>query len=101
MESDLPTPIDDSLPFCPRENIVTEEEEVPRHHQQYYYVPQPAPSSFEYFEPPPQQQQKKSTRGGDIFAELDKIHWIIFLSAVLLAFFMGKSISTPIIIKSM
>jgi len=102
MESDLPVPIDDSLPFVSgdspvvrerQQEIEEEEEEIPRRQyhqqeQQYYYVPPPQ------FEPPP---QKKS---GDIFAELDRIHWIIFLATVLLAFFMGKSISTPIIIKS-
>ena len=95
MESDLPTPIDDSLPFIHTRNEEMEEEEIPVHQrQQYYYVPQQQQQQpFEYF-------PKKRNGGGDIFTELDKIHWIIFLSAILLAFFMGKSISTPIIIKS-
>jgi hypothetical protein len=89
MESDLPTPIDDSRPFISKSHDEEmEEDEIPR--QQYYYTPQPP--TVEYFQP-----QKKA---GDIFAELDRIHWIIFLASVLLAFFMGKSISTPIIIKS-
>ena len=93
MESDLPVPIDDSVtyqrPPSPTEEEEPEEiysrrEEVPR-----YYYQQPPPM---YAVP---QNQKK-----DIFSELERIHWIIFIATVLLAFFMGKSISTPIILRS-
>ena len=90
MESDLPTPIDDSLPFQPRR-----EEDEPQQ-QQYYYTQPPPPPPVEYFYHHPQEKSTKS----DIFSELGRIHWIIFISSLLLAFFMGKSISTPIIIRS-
>jgi len=85
-ESDLPVPIDDSITHETRHQ--EEEEEHPRH-QQYYYPPQP---QIVYTEQP--------QKNGDIFSKLDRIHWIILIAVVLLAFFMGKSIATPIIIKS-
>lgn len=85
-ESDLPIPIDDSITHETRHQ--EEEEEHPRH-QQYYYPPQP---QIVYTEQP--------QKNGDIFSKLDRIHWIILIAVVLLAFFMGKSIATPIIIKS-
>lgn len=95
MEADLPVPIDDSLPFQPqREEIEPEMEQQ----QRFYREPEPV----YYYRPPPtpQPQFEQTQKKGDIFAELGKTHWIIFISAVLLAFFMGKSISTPIIIRS-
>jgi hypothetical protein len=105
MESDLPAaPIDDSLNYPTqkppvhdllrqdeRDEYEDEEEEQPR-----YYYPPPQYMMHPPPPPPPQQTQKKT----DIFSELDRIHWIIFVATVLLAFFMGKSISTPIIIRS-
>jgi hypothetical protein len=95
MESDLdlPAPIDDSLPPFKR----PEQQQQQRHHQeleeeqQYYYPPQ------QMYIPPPHHQQSQET---DLFASLERTHWIIFIAAVILAFFMGKSISTPIIIRS-
>jgi hypothetical protein len=95
MEADLPVPIDDSLPFQPQPQHREEIEPEPQFYREpepmYYYRPPPTPSQHQF-----EQTQKK----GDIFAELGKTHWIIFISAILLAFFMGKSISTPIIIRS-
>lgn len=83
-----PVPIDDS-----RDPVAAEEPtyyyEPPIQHQQYYY------------EPPVQhaqhatQEQKK----GDIFSDLERSHWIILACAMLLAFFMGKSM-TPVIIRN-
>jgi len=98
MESDLPTPIDDSLPFNKKVSFQEqrdydedeEEDENPR-----YFQP---PPQWMYPPPPPQQQQPQKSR--DIFSELERIHWIIFFACIVLAFFMGKSISTPIIIRS-
>ena len=92
MESELPVPIDDSR------SVMSER---PYYNQQ---IPQDDPSDQQYepqpryyIQPPPLQQKQKKF---DIFSELDKIHWIIIISAILLAFFMGKSISTPIIIRA-
>jgi len=92
MESDLPVPIDDSITYQRPPSVHQEEEpgEVYGGRQEYYYQ-QPPP----VYMMPPQQPQKK-----DIFSELDRIHWIIFVATVLLAFFMGKSIATPIILRS-
>jgi hypothetical protein len=95
METDLPVPIDDSLPFVPQQHEEIEQEQQPRFYREpepVYYYRQPTP------QPQPKFEQTQKTR--DIFSELGKTHWIIFISAVLLAFFMGKSISTPIIIRS-
>ena len=90
-ESDLPIPIDDSITH--ETHHQEEEDEHPRHQQYqqqpYYYPPQP---QVVYAEQP--------QKNGDIFSKLDRIHWIIIIAVVLLAFFMGKSIATPIIIKS-
>lgn len=92
MESDLPVPIDDSVTYQRPPSVHQEEpEEVYGGRQEYYYQQPPPP----VYMMPPQQPQKK-----DIFSELDRIHWIIFVATVLLAFFMGKSISTPIILRS-
>jgi len=92
MESDFPPPIDDSLPFEKQSVRQETEEETyqPQHYHetQYYHEPQ-------YYQPPPPPVQKK-----DIFSELDRIHWIIFVAAILLAFFIGKSMSTPVILRT-
>jgi len=94
MEIDLPAPIDDSVPLSSQQQNPwieppPQQEEEPRYYQQepVYYMQQP---------PPQQQPQKKI----DIFSELDRTHWIIIISLVLLAFFIGKSIATPIIIRA-
>jgi hypothetical protein len=90
MESELPIPIDDSIPFPSHQ---TEEVEQPR----FYREPEP----MYYYNPPPQLPPiEQNLKKVDIFSELGKTHWILFISAVLLAFFMGKSIATPIIIRS-
>lgn len=96
MESDLPVQIDDSLTYTKRPPVLEEQEDVeevePEEYSgRYYYPPQPPM----YMMPPQPPPQKK-----DPFSELDRIHWIIFIATVLLAFFMGKSISTPIILRS-
>ena len=90
MEADLPVPIDDSLPFTS-----DHQQDEPEPQQHFYREPEPR-----YYYHPPQPQFEQTQKKVDIFSELGKTHWIIFISAVLLAFFMGKSISTPIIIRS-
>ena len=92
MEIDLPVPIDDSIS---QPQQLTEEE--PPYYQQQpepYYQQQPEPRY--YIQPQEPQTRKKF----DIFSELDKTHWIIIIACILLAFFMGKSIATPIIIRA-
>jgi hypothetical protein len=91
MESDLPVPIDDSVTYQRHPSIREEEQE------EYYYHQPPPPPMYMMQQPPPQPPpvQKK-----DMFSELDRIHWIIFIATALLAFFMGKSISTPIILRT-
>jgi hypothetical protein len=84
MESDFPQPIDDSLPF--EKSVRQEIEEEPYQPPQYY--------QHQWIQPPPPVQKK------DIFSELDRIHWIIFVAAILLAFFIGKSMSTPVILRT-
>ena len=93
MEADLPVPIDDSLPFQPQ----MQHEEIEQEPQQQRFYREPDPVYY-YRQPQPQFEQTQKTR--DIFSELGKTHWIVLISVVLLAFFMGKSISTPIIIRS-
>jgi len=90
-ESDLPIPIDDSITHETHHHQEEEDEHTRQQYQQqpYYYPPQP---QVVYAEQP--------QKNGDIFSKLDRIHWIILIAVVLLAFFMGKSIATPIIIKS-
>jgi hypothetical protein len=92
MESDLPVPIDDSITYQRPPSIRQEEEHEEVYRQEYYYPPPQPPV---YMMPPAQQSQKK-----DIFSELERIHWIIFVATVLLAFFIGKSMSTPVILRS-
>ena len=92
MEPDFPAQIDDSLPFEKQQPVHQEREE-------YYEPPQPqyfSPPTQWMQQPPPVQEQKK----GDIFSDLERIHWIIFVSAILLAFFIGKSMSTPVILRA-
>ena len=86
MEIDLPVPIDDSI--SQPQQLVEQEEPV------YYHQQQPEPRY--YIQPQEPQTRKKF----DIFSELDKTHWIIIIACILLAFFMGKSIATPIIIRA-
>jgi len=99
MEVDLPVPIDDSLPFQPQMQQHEEIEQEPQQ-QRFYREPEP----MYYYRPPPtpqpQPQFEQTQKTGDIFSQLGKTHWIILISVILLAFFMGKSISTPIIIRS-
>jgi hypothetical protein len=55
--------------------------------------------SFQQFQPQPQTQytpEKKS----DFFADIDKKAWILILVALILGFFMGKTMQ-PIILKTM
>ena len=97
MEIDLPVPIDDSIPQQNQWIEPPSEEEItpePRYHQEppQYYQPEPR----YYVQQQPPQIQKKF----DIFSELDRTHWIIIIACILLAFFMGKSIATPIIIRA-
>ena len=93
MEIDLPVPIDDSIS---QPQQLTEQEEEPYYPQQpeQYYQQQPEPRY--YIQPQETQTRKKF----DIFSDLDKTHWIIIIACILLAFFMGKSIATPIIIRA-
>jgi hypothetical protein len=87
MQSDFPAPIDDSIP----QEVYQEEEEIAVEPRRYYYAPEHPQIQQTMI----QQPQKKS----DIFSELDRMHWIILVSVILLAFFVGKSMSTPIIIR--
>ena len=91
MESDLPSPIDDSLPFKQQQS--EPENDYPEEQIRYYNQPR-------YYNPGPPPTPIPTLKKSDIFSELDRTHWIIIISAVLLAFFMGKSIATPIIIRS-
>ena len=99
MEIDLPVPIDDSIPQQNQWIEPPSEEEITLEPQQYY---QPEPQ--QYYQPEPryyiQPQEPHIRKKFDIFSELDKTHWIIIIAAILLAFFMGKSIATPIIIRA-
>ena len=106
MESDLdlPAPIDDSISYIQKQHnhlrppSVQDEErdEANHYYAEQQYMMQQQQQRLAYQPPPPPQIQKKE----DIFSEFKRIHWIILISAILLAFFMGKSISTPIIIRS-
>ena len=92
MEIDLPVPIDDSI-SQPQQQWTTEKQELePEPEQLYYQQPEPR----YYIQPQEPQTRKKF----DIFSDLDKTHWIIIIACILLAFFMGKSIATPIIIRA-
>jgi hypothetical protein len=81
---DFPKPIDDSLPFKPMES----------EHARYYEQPQ---AQVQYYEQPQYLEPKKP---GDILSELKSFHWLIIIAIVLLAFFIGKSMSTPVILKT-
>ena len=91
MEIDLPVPIDDSISQPPQQWDEKQEPEP----EPMYYQQQPEPRY--YIQPQEPQQTRKKF---DIFSELDKTHWIIIIACILLAFFMGKSIATPIIIRA-
>ena len=102
MESDLdlPAPIDDSISHIQKQHryqtppsIQEEEQDEANHYyaEQQYMMQQRQQMAYQQ----PQIQKKE-----DIFSEFKRIHWIILISAIVLAFFMGKSISTPIIIRS-
>jgi hypothetical protein len=95
MEIDLPVPIDDSI--SQPQQLTEQEEPEPLYYPQQpeqYYQQQPEPRY--YIQPQETQTRKKF----DIFSDLDKTHWIIIIACILLAFFMGKSIATPIIIRA-
>ena len=98
MEPDFPSPIDDSVEPIHREREIMYEEEQ-REEPRYYYTHPPQMQTPPPM-PLPQMQAPQPQKKIDIFSELDRIHWIIFISVVLLAFFIGKSISTPVIIRS-
>jgi hypothetical protein len=89
---DFPKPIDDSLPF--NKHMEREREPEPEHVR--YYEP---PPQVQYYEPPPQVQYFEPKKSGDILSELKSFHWIIIIAIVLVAFFIGKSMSTPVILK--
>lgn len=97
MEIDLPVPIDDSISQPQQQQWTTDKQQREEEPEPVYYQQQPEPRYYiQPQEPPPPQIRKKF----DIFSELDKTHWIIIIACILLAFFMGKSISTPIIIRA-
>ena len=74
-----PVPIDDYQP--PQ---YQQQQQVP----QYDYITQSQPQTQQY-------QEKKS----DFFADIDKKAWIFILIALILGFFMGKTMQ-PIILRS-
>ena len=101
MESDLdlPAPIDDSISHIQQQHIHQHPPSVDQEESDHYNAEQ-----YEYMQRQQQQmayqQQQQIQKKEDIFSEFKRIHWIILISAIVLAFFMGKSISTPIIIRS-
>ena len=104
MEIDLPVPINDSLPLPTQwvEPPSDQEIQEPPPQQMYYQHEQCEQNEPRYYlhPPPPPTQQPQIQKKFDIFSELDRTHWIIIIACILLAFFMGKSIATPIIIRS-
>lgn len=75
-----PAPLDDYPEF----------QQAPQYHQQpqhYEYAPQ-------VVTPPPEPAKKN-----DFFADIDKKAWIFILVALILGFFMGKTMQ-PIILRS-
>ena len=62
---------------------------------QYQTQPQPQSQSPYDYMMPPQYAEKKS----DFFADIDKKAWIFILVALILGFFMGKTMQ-PIILRS-
>ena len=73
-----PAPLEDYQEFQQHQ------QHQPPQYQQYDYVP-----------PPPQTQTKKI----DFFADIDKKAWIFILIALILGFFMGKTMQ-PIILRT-
>lgn len=69
-------------------------EEYQEFQSQHHTPPQYQQQHYEYM--PPQQQPKKA---GDFFADIDKKAWIFILVALIIGFFMGKTMQ-PIILKA-
>ena len=101
MEAFPATPIDDSksnllqdaiqgptIPEPEQDSTPIQFYEEPR----YYITPQ-------YQQPPPTPQPQVIVEKRDIFADLERTHWIVFICMIMLAFFLGKSM-TPVIIKN-
>ena len=99
MESDLdlPAPIDDSISHIQQQHRHQHPPSVEQDEADHYYAEQQYMQQMAYQQ---QAQQPQIQKKEDIFSEFKRIHWIILISAIVLAFFMGKSISTPIIIRS-
>ena len=70
-------------------------EEYQEFQSQHHTPPQYQQQHYEYM--PPQQQQPK--KAGDFFADIDKKAWIFILVALIIGFFMGKTMQ-PIILKA-
>jgi len=73
--------------------------------QQASQFQQQSPMSFQQFQPqlqPQSQSQPQYTpeKKVDFFADIDKKAWILILVALILGFFMGKTMQ-PIILKTM
>ena len=99
MEIDLlPVPIDDSISLPPttQQNQWSDQPDKEITPEPQYYEPEPRYYIQQQQQPPLPQIQKKF----DIFSDLDRTHWVIIIACILLAFFMGKSIATPIIIRA-
>ena len=75
-----PAPLDEYQEFQP----------PPQYHQQPQY---------EYMRPPSVIDQPQPTKKSDFFADIDKKAWIFILIALVLGFFMGKTMQ-PIILRS-
>ena len=67
-------------------------QEFQQHHQQQQ--PPQYQQQYEYAQPPPTQTKKI-----DFFADIDKKAWIFILIALIIGFFMGKTMQ-PIILKT-
>lgn len=110
MEAFPATPIDDSKPPT---NLLQdaiqgpplpepEKDSTPLYFEEprYYITPQyPQQQQPVYTPPPPPSVVEVPRKTGDIFTDLERTHWIVFACVVLLAFFLGKSM-TPVIIKN-
>ena len=67
-----------------------EDQQPPQYHQQPQY---------EYMRPPSVIAEPQAPKKSDFFADIDKKAWIFILVALILGFFMGKTMQ-PIILRS-
>jgi hypothetical protein len=90
METDI-SRMNDSSRFEPAPLEEYQEFQPP---PQYHQQPQ-----YEYMRPPSVIDQPQPPKKSDFFADIDKKAWIFILIALVLGFFMGKTMQ-PIILRS-